>query len=121
MFIVTEYAALSYSALSDLFQNTLNPHVCDINKYGLHSLRSGGATRAANFGITDSLFKIHRRPRSETAKDGYVKDTLQNRLSVLQCWDCRRLRGRVGCLRFGPGKCVSPFFELKSLITLVNY
>ena len=55
------------------------------NKYGLHSLRSGGATRATNFGFTDRLFKRHGRWRSETAKDGYVKDALQIRLSVLQC------------------------------------
>ena len=82
--IRSDKKALSYSALRDLFQNTLKPHVCDINKYGLHSLRSGVATRAANFGITDRLFKRHGRWRSETAKDGYVKDALQTRLSVSQ-------------------------------------
>ena len=83
--IRSDKKALSYSALRDLFQNTLKPHVCDINKYGLHSLRSGGATRAANFRITDRLFKRHGRWRSENAKDGYVKDALQSRLSVSQC------------------------------------
>ena len=76
--IRSDKKALSYSALRDLFRNSLKPHVCDINKYG-------GATRAANFGITDMLFKRHGRWRSETAKDGYVKDALQNRLSVSQC------------------------------------
>ena len=40
---------------------------------------------AAYFRITDRLFKRHGRWRSETAKDGYVKDALQNRLSVSQC------------------------------------
>ena len=47
-------------------------------------------------------FKRHGRSRSETAKDGYIKDALQKRLSVSQCLELktfqRHLRGRVGCL-----------------------
>ena len=33
-------------------------------------------------GVADRLFKRHGRWRSETAKDGYVKDALETRLSV---------------------------------------
>ena len=33
-------------------------------------------------GIADILFKRHGRWKSETAKDGYIKDALENRLSV---------------------------------------
>jgi hypothetical protein len=44
-----------------------------LKKYALHSLRSGGATTAANLGISDRLFKKHGRWRSETAKDEYIK------------------------------------------------
>lgn len=51
-------------------------------KFGLHSLRSGGATAAANAGVSDRLFKRHGRWKSETAKDGYVKDKLESLLSV---------------------------------------
>ena len=50
--------------------------------FGLHSLRSGGATAAANAGVTDRLFKRHGRWRSDKAKDGYVKDNLDALLSV---------------------------------------
>ena len=49
---------------------------------GLHSLRSGGASQAANNNVTDRLFKAHGRWRSENAKDGYVKDSLLSKLSV---------------------------------------
>ena len=42
--------------------------------FGLHSLRSGGATAAANAGVNDRLFKRHGRWRSDKAKDGYVKE-----------------------------------------------
>ena len=50
--------------------------------FGLHSLRSGGATAAANEGVPDRLFKRHGRRKSENAKDGYVKDKLSALLSV---------------------------------------
>ena len=50
--------------------------------FGLHSLRSGGATAAANAGVNDRLFKRHGRWRSDKAKDGYVKDNIDVLLSV---------------------------------------
>ena len=40
--------------------------------YGLHSLRAGGASAAANAGVPDRMFKRHGRWRSENAKDGYI-------------------------------------------------
>lgn len=73
---------ISYTTLRELFKTAIKPHVVDVSKYGLHSLRSGGATRAANTGINDRLFKRHGRWRSEQAKDGYVKDSMDSRLSV---------------------------------------
>ena len=51
-------------------------------QYGLRSLRSGGATAATNSGVQERLFKRHGRWQSETAKDGYVEDSLKARLSV---------------------------------------
>ena len=50
--------------------------------FGLHSLRSGGATAAYSCGVSDRLFKIHGRWKSEQAKDGYVLEDIQKRLSV---------------------------------------
>ena len=52
--------------------------------YGLHSLRAGGASAAANAGVPDRLFKRHGRWRSETAKDGYLKESLSDLLTVSQ-------------------------------------
>ena len=37
---------------------------------------------AANSGVPDRLFKRHGRWASESAKDGYVQDSLSARLSV---------------------------------------
>ena len=47
--------------------------------YGLHSLRAGGATTAANAAVPDCPFK---RRRSESAKDGYVDDSVESSLAV---------------------------------------
>ena len=54
-------------------------------QFGLHSLRAGGASAAANAGIADRFFKQHGRRRSENAKDGYVRDSLKERLKGSQC------------------------------------
>ena len=80
--IRSDKKALSYSTLRGLFRNALKPHVSDISKWGLHSLRAGGASKAANMGISDRFFKRHGRWKSENAKDGYTMDALENRLSV---------------------------------------
>jgi len=53
--------------------------------FGLHSLRSGGATAAARNGVPDRLFKNHGRWKSEKVKDGYVKDKLEDILKVTLC------------------------------------
>ena len=62
--------SLSYSAarsiVLDTFENTGLPK----SKFGLHSLRAGGASAAVNSGVPDRLFKRHGRWLSDRAKDG---------------------------------------------------
>ena len=48
----------------------------DLN-LGLHSLRSGEATAAANTGVNDRCWKHHGRWKSETSKDAYAADSLE--------------------------------------------
>ena len=73
---------LSYSRLKELVLQAFKDIVPDFFAIGTHSLRSGGATAAANAGVPDRLFKRHGRWASESAKDGYVQDSLSSRLSV---------------------------------------
>ena len=75
---------LSYTRVRELVMEKLTQIGLDKSKFGLHSLRSGGASAAANAGVPDRWFKRHGRWRSENAKDGYVKDKLVDRLSVSQ-------------------------------------
>ena len=73
---------LSYSRLREILLAKIGQMGWDPKLFGMHSLRAGGATAAANAGVPDRLFKRHGRWKSETAKDGYVKDSLESRLSV---------------------------------------
>ena len=50
----------------------------------IFSLRSGGATAAAQAGIPDRLFKRHGHWSSDSAKDGYGKDLVASLLEVTQ-------------------------------------
>ena len=52
--------------------------------FGLHSLRAGGASAAANAGVSDWLFKSHGRWKTDQAKDGYIKDNSESLLLVLR-------------------------------------
>lgn len=77
-----EAGCISYSCLRDLFKKKLEALGVQPAEYGLHSLRAGGATAAANLGVADRLFKRHGRWRSENAKDGYIDDSIEQRLEV---------------------------------------
>lgn len=73
---------ISYSRVRELFKSSLESIGVEKEKFGLHSLRSGGATSAANNLVPDRLFKIHGRWKSENVKDGYVQDNIKSKLSV---------------------------------------
>ena len=68
--------------LHELFQRKLSHLGYPSKQFGLHSLRAGGASAAANAGVPDRLFKKHGLWKMENAKDGYVEDSLDSRLSV---------------------------------------
>ena len=74
--------AVSYTTMRELFKKKVKELGYPADVFGLHSLRAGGASAAANAGVSDRLFKRHGRWRSDNAKDGYVEDSLDNRLSV---------------------------------------
>ena len=74
--------SLSYTRARELVLEMLQKIGLKKADYGLHSLRAGGATAAANAGVPDRCFKRHGQWRSENAKDGYVKDTIEDRLGV---------------------------------------
>ena len=72
---------ISYTRARELITDAFRD-ITDVSKISVHSLKAGGATSAANAGIADRLLKRHGRWVSENAKDGYVKDDFNSRLSV---------------------------------------
>ncbi len=61
---------LSYSRCLELFREALSSVGLQPKKFDMHSLRSGGASAAANFGVPDRLFKKHGRWDRRTLKMG---------------------------------------------------
>jgi len=77
---------LSYTRFRELFKTCLKELGYDEKQYSLHSFRSGGATtivkNLSNVSSKERLLKLHGRWKSDIAKDMYVKEGLQERLSV---------------------------------------
>ena len=73
---------LSYTRTREIVMKTIKSIGLNEKSYCTHSLRSGGATLAANAGVPDRLFKRHGRWLSDKAKDMYVEDNLEELLSV---------------------------------------
>jgi hypothetical protein len=73
---------LSYSTVRKTLLFALETLVLNKNNFGLHSLRSACATAAAAAGVEDKLFKKHGRWKSDRATDGYVKESISDRLTV---------------------------------------
>lgn len=81
--LISKDKKLSYTRTKEcivsLFKS-VNPYL-DI---GLHSLRSGGVSTAANNDVSERCLKRHGRWKTDFAKDSYIDDNLCKRLKVSQ-------------------------------------
>ena len=76
--------SISKTTINDDFHKFIVP-VCEnlsSAPYGLHSLRSGGASAAINSGVSERLVGKHGRWKSGYSRDRYLKDDKKGRLSV---------------------------------------
>ena len=73
---------MSYSRARELLKKELQREGLDPHQFGLHSLRSGGASAAAALGVPDRLFQRHGGWCSEKARNGYVEDSIDSLLLV---------------------------------------
>lgn len=73
---------LSYTSarsnLLSMLKSVAGEHV----NIGIHSLRSGGATVAASSNVDERCLKRHGRWKTDSAKDGYIVDSIDKRLLV---------------------------------------
>ena len=77
------HKSLSYTRCREIFLDALKQIGIEEPKaFGLHSLRSGGATHLANKGVSEELIMQHGRWKTTNAKNRYVQRELGQRLAV---------------------------------------
>ena len=102
---------LSYTRMRELFLAKIEQLGMVPKQFGMHSLWAGGATTTANTEVPDRLLiKRHGRWRSDAAKDGYVKDSVERRLTV-----SKGLAVRLGVL----GDCLITNFAMVCVFLFV--
>lgn len=72
---------ISYTTALSTFKGHISK-LTNPSTYGLHSLRSGGASEAANNGISDRLISKHGRWSSNTSRNIYIKDKAETRFKI---------------------------------------
>ena len=70
----------SYNSALEMFKKELTDMGLNAKVYGLHSLRSGGASTAASVGIPDRLIARQGGWRSLKTVCRYIKETLEHKL-----------------------------------------
>ena len=73
---------LSYSRALELMRGQLQAIGFDPKKYGLHSMRLGGASLATALGVPDRLIMHHEGWRSELSKNRYINESLGSLLEI---------------------------------------
>ena len=74
--------SLGYSTVKDLFPKAMMAVTDEPGKYGLHSLRSGGALAAAAANVADRLISSHGRWKCEASRNRFIKDSDKNELKI---------------------------------------
>ena len=82
--------AMSYSRAAELIKKEIKAEGLEPRQYGLHSLRSGGASTAATLGISDRLLQRQGGCHTATAKNNYISESLDTLLKVLCFITCER-------------------------------
>ena len=73
---------ISYTCVRENVIEGLKNIGAQTKSFAVHSLRVGGATAAANVGVSDRLFKKHGRWKSEKVKDGYIHESIEAKLII---------------------------------------
>jgi hypothetical protein len=76
------FKALSYSNIRDVVKKKAVQIGLKSELYSTHSMRAGGATAAAESGVSERIMQKHGRWACSSSKDRYVKDSLTKRLKL---------------------------------------
>jgi site-specific recombinase XerD len=78
-----KHKPLSYTRCREIFLDAMKQIGIERpQSFGLHSMRSGGATHLANKGISEELIMQHGRWKTQQAKNRYIKRDIETRLAL---------------------------------------
>lgn len=80
--LVKDDKHISYTTFRESLKSHLSAIVEDTSIYSTHSLRAGGATKAANSGVNERCLQRHGRWKSISSKNMYIKDSVSHNLEV---------------------------------------
>ncbi|XP_060595759.1 uncharacterized protein LOC132749863 [Ruditapes philippinarum] len=82
--LINKNKKLSYTRTRECIKSKLRL-IAPNSNLGTHSLRASGASTVANAsGVSERCLKRHGRWKTDSAKDGYIKDSLEKRMFVTQ-------------------------------------
>ena len=81
-YVASKTIGISYTRAREIFLEKLKELNVTNHNFGLHSLRAGGATAAAENNVNGRLISKHGRWSSEKSKNGYIKDSANKRLMI---------------------------------------
>ena len=73
---------ISGSHMRKVFHEHISTYLPHTNNITPHSLRAGGASAAAENGVPDRQISKHGRWKSDSARNGYILDSVRNRLDI---------------------------------------
>ena len=75
---------ISYTTLKQEFMKHLSPFIDDVKKFGLHSIKSGGASNPALRNVNGVLLDRHVGWKNSKSKRRYVQFRTEDLLSVTE-------------------------------------
>ena len=84
-YTASKTAGISYTSATELFNRNIQIVTEKERKYAFHSLRAGGASAAANHGLSDRLISKQGRWAPEGGRNRHIEDSTANRLQVTRC------------------------------------
>ena len=74
--------SISYSRVREIFREIIKIFVKDVDRYGTHSLKKGGATASNAAGISGEFLDRHAGWKSAKSKDSYIDVSTKDKLMV---------------------------------------
>ena len=80
--LINDNRHISYTTFREQLKSDLSPILPNVSQFSTHSLHAGGATAAANAGVSDRIIQRHGRWKSSSSKNMYIKDDISKQLEI---------------------------------------